>query len=59
MFLVPLLGFEHPSALAYLVMLVLLPVGIAALFAFIGIAPHWRRSLEVSTPSTEVARKDV
>ncbi len=59
MFLVPLLGFEQPSALAYLVLLVLLPVGIAALFAFLGIAPHWRRGLEVSPPSTEVVRKDV
>jgi hypothetical protein len=59
MFLVPLLGFEQPSTLAFLVLLVLLPLGVAALFAFIGIAPHWRRSLEVSTSSTEVARKDV
>ena len=59
MFLVPLLGFEQPSTLAYLMMLVLLPVGISALFAFIGLAPHWRRSLEVSTPATEVVRKDV
>ena len=58
MFLVPLLGFEQPSTLAYLVLLVLAPFAVAALFAFIGLAPTWRRSLDPSTPSTEVVRKD-
>lgn len=59
MFLVPLLGFEQPSAIAYLLLLVLIPLAAAALIAFLGIAPTWRRSLETATPSTEVVRKDV
>ena len=58
MFLVPLLGFDSPSMLAYLLLLVLAPLVVGALIAFIGIAPTWRSSLEATTPSTEVVRKD-
>lgn len=58
MFLVPLLGFETPSTVAYLVLLVLVPLAVAGLIAFLGFAPTWRRSLEVATPSTEVVRKE-
>ncbi len=56
--LLPLLGFESPSAIAYLVLLALVPLGVAALIAFLGIAPVWRRGLDTATPSTEVVRKD-
>ena len=59
MFLVPLLGFEQPSAIAYLLLLVLVPLAVAGLIAFLGMAPTWRRSLETAPPSTEVVRKDV
>ncbi len=58
MFLVPLLGFDSPSTLAYLLLLVLVPLAVAGLIAFLAIAPGWRRSLEAATPSTEVVRKD-
>lgn len=58
MFLVPLLGFESPSIVAYLVLLVLVPLAVAGLIAFLGIAPTWRRSLEAAPPSTEVVRKE-
>lgn len=59
MFLVPLLGFEQPSAISYLLLLVLIPLAVGGLIAFLGIAPGWRRSLDTATPSTEVVRKDV
>jgi hypothetical protein len=58
MFLVPLLGFESPSTVAYLVLLVLIPLAVAGLIAFLGIAPSWRRSLDAATPSSEVVRKE-
>jgi hypothetical protein len=58
MFLVPLLGFESPSTIAYLVLLVLIPLAVAGLIAFLGIAPSWRRSLDAATPSSEVVRKE-
>jgi hypothetical protein len=49
---------EHPSAIAYLVLLLLLPVAVGAVIALIGLAPAWRRSLEKPELSTEVVRSD-
>ena len=49
---------QHPSAVAYLVLLVLGPLAIGAIFAIIGFIPTWRRSLDRSEPATEVVRID-
>jgi hypothetical protein len=49
---------QHPSAVAYLVLLVLGPLAIGAIFAIIGFIPTWRRSLDHQEPATEVARID-
>jgi hypothetical protein len=47
---------QHPSAVAYLVLLVLGPVAIAGIITIIGLVPTWRRSLDRSEPATEVVR---
>jgi hypothetical protein len=49
---------EHPSAIAYLVLLLLLPVTVGAIIALIGLTPVWRRSLEKPEQATEVVRSD-
>jgi hypothetical protein len=49
---------EHPSAIAYFVLLLLLPVTVGAIITLIGITPAWRRSLEKPEQATEVVRSD-
>jgi len=49
---------QHPSAVAYLVLLVLAPVAIGAIIAIIGLVPTWRRNLDQREPATEVVRHD-
>ena len=49
---------QHPSAVAYLVLLVLGPVTIGAIITIIGWAPTWRRSLVHQEPAAEVVRTD-
>ena len=49
---------QHPSAMAYLVLLVVGPVAIGAIVTIIGFAPTWRRSLDHKEPAAEVARID-
>jgi hypothetical protein len=49
---------QHPSAIAYLVLLLLLPLAVGAVITLIGLAPGWRRSLEKPEPATEVTRSD-
>lgn len=50
--------FQHPSAMAYLVILVLGPVAIGAVITIIGLLPTWRRSLDQEEPATQVAGID-
>jgi hypothetical protein len=49
---------QHPSAVAYLVLLVLGPVVIAGIITIIGLVPTWRRSLDHQEPTAEVGRSD-
>ena len=49
---------QHPSAIAYLVLLVLGPLAVGAVITLIGLAPTWRRSLQKPEPATEVVRSD-
>ena len=49
---------QHPSAIAYLVLLLLLPLAVGAVITLIGFAPAWRRSLEKPELVTEVVRSD-
>jgi len=49
---------QHPSVIAYLVLLVLGPLAVGAVITLIGFAPAWRRSLEKPEPATEVVRSD-
>lgn len=49
---------QHPSAMAYLVLLVLGPVTIGAIITIIGLIPTWRRSLDRQEPATQVAGID-
>jgi len=49
---------QHPSAVAYLVLLVLGPVAIGAIITIIAWAPTWRRSLVHQEPAAEVVRTD-
>jgi hypothetical protein len=48
---------QHPSAIAYLLLLVLGPLAVGAVIAVIGFVPTWRRSLD-KEPATEVVRSD-
>ena len=49
---------QHPSVIAYLVLLLLGPLAVGAVITLIGLAPAWRRSLEKPEPATEVVRSD-
>jgi hypothetical protein len=49
---------QHPSAIVYLLLLVLGPLAVGGIITVIGLAPTWRRSLEKSQPTTEVVRRD-
>jgi hypothetical protein len=49
---------QHPSAIAYLLLLVVGPLLVGAVITVIGFAPSWRRSLDHSEPATEVVRSD-
>jgi len=49
---------QHPSTVAYLVLLVLGPVAVGAIITIIGLVPTWRRSLDQRELSTEVVRHD-
>lgn len=49
---------QHPSAMAYLVLLVLGPLAIGAIITIIGLIPTWRRSLDRQEPVTQVAGVD-
>ncbi len=50
--------FSTPSVLGYLVLLVLGPLAVGAVFTLVGLAPSWRRSIEASHSSTEIERAD-
>lgn len=47
---------QHPSAIAYLVLLVLLPFAVGGIITLIGFAPSWRRSLEPQRAIEDVRR---
>jgi hypothetical protein len=49
---------QHPSAIVYLILLVLGPLAIGGIITVIGLAPTWRRSLDRNQPSAEVVRSD-
>lgn len=49
---------QHPSAIAYLVLLLFLPMAVGGVIALIGLTPSWRRSLDADEPSAEVVRRD-
>ena len=49
---------KHPSAMAYLVLLVLGPLAIGAIITIIALIQTWRRSLDHQERATEVARID-
>jgi hypothetical protein len=49
---------QHPSAVAYLVLLVLGPMAIGAIITLIGLVPTWRRSLDHQETTAEVVRSD-
>jgi hypothetical protein len=49
---------QHPSAVAYLMLLVLGPMAIGAIITIVGLIPTWRRSLDHQEPATEVVRID-
>jgi hypothetical protein len=55
---------QHASPIAYLVLLVLLPLAVGGIITVIGLAPSWRRSIDApeqtTTPehATEVARTE-
>jgi len=49
---------QHPSAIVYLLMLVIGPLAVGAVITLIGFAPTWRRSLEKGEPATEVVRRE-
>lgn len=50
--------FSTPSAIGYLVLLVLGPLAVGAVITLIGLAPSWRRSVEAPQPSAEIERAD-
>ena len=47
---------QHPSAIAYLVLLLLLPFAVGGIITVIGLVPSWRRSLEPQRAVEEVRR---
>lgn len=49
---------QQPSPIAYLVLLLFLPLTVGGVITLIGLAPSWRRGLERSQSSTEIERKD-
>lgn len=49
---------QHPSVIAYLLLLLLGPLAVGAVITIIGFAPTWRRSLERPQQATEVVRRD-
>jgi hypothetical protein len=49
---------QHPSAIFYLLLLVIGPLAVGAVIALIGLAPTWRRSLDRSASAAEVVRRD-
>jgi len=49
---------QHPSAIAYLMLLFLLPMALGGVIMLIGLVPAWRRSVEKPESTTEVARSD-
>jgi hypothetical protein len=50
---------QHPSAIFYLLLLVIGPLAVGAVIALIGLAPAWRRSLDRSASAAEVVRRDI
>jgi hypothetical protein len=49
---------QHPSAIAYLLLLVLGPLAIGGIIAVIGLAPNWRRSIDRPQHAVEDGRTD-
>jgi hypothetical protein len=50
--------FNQPSAIGYLVMLLLAPLAVGAVITLVGLAPSWRKRLDAPAPSTEIERAD-
>ncbi len=49
---------QHPSLIAYLLLLVIGPLAVGGIITLIGLAPGWRRSLNRTEPAAEVVRSD-
>ncbi len=49
---------QHPSVIAYLVLLLVLPLTVGGIITLIGLAPRWRRSIDEPESATEVVRRD-
>jgi hypothetical protein len=49
---------QHPSAIAYVLLLVFGPLALGGIITIIGLIPTWRRSLDHQEPATQVVRID-
>ncbi|HSN11321.1 MAG TPA: hypothetical protein VLS51_04355 [Propionibacteriaceae bacterium] len=49
---------QHPSAIAYIVLLLVLPLTVGGIITLIGLTPSWRRSVDAPEPAAEVVRRD-
>jgi hypothetical protein len=49
---------QHPSAIAYIVLLVVMPLSVGVIVTLLAFVPHWRRSLDAPEPAAQVVRRD-